>query len=128
MLQETLVNILLIEDDLDIQTITKMALCDLGGFCVETCSSGIEGLKMALQSPPQLILLDIMMPGMDGLATLKQLRKYTQTADIPVVILTAKAQKHEIEQYKHLGAMEVIRKPFDPMSLSNHILDIWNNF
>ncbi|MDX2271144.1 MAG: response regulator [Cyanobacteriota bacterium] len=121
----TLNRILLVEDDPDIQAVAKLALEAVGGFTVNICSSGREALQMAPQFSPDLILLDVMMPGMDGPSTLKALRELATFPTVPVIFMTAKVQTHEVEGYKQLGAMDVISKPFDPMTLSSQINDIW---
>lgn len=121
--------ILYIEDETDIQEVAKLALESVGGYTVEVCSSGEEGLERAPEFAPELILLDVMMPDMDGPATLKALRELPETADIPVVFMTAKSQAPEIKRFKSLGALDVITKPFDPMTLSEQIRTIfeaWN--
>ncbi len=117
--------ILMIEDDLDIQAVARLALETLGGFTVEVCSRGHEALETAPIFGPDLILLDVMMPGMDGPTTLEHLRAMPQTAMVPVVFMTAKVMPHEIDHYKTLGALEVIRKPFNPMTLSATLNAIW---
>ena len=117
--------ILYVEDESDIRTVTAMALEAVGGFTVICCTSGDEALAAAPDAKADLILLDVMMPGMDGLATLSALRGLSQTADIPVIFMTAKVQANEIQQYMRLGATDVIAKPFDPMKLSAQIGDIW---
>ncbi len=117
--------ILYVEDEGDIRTVTAMALEAVGGFTVITCSSGTEALAAAPDANADLILLDVMMPGMDGLATLSALRGLSQTADTPVIFMTAKVQASEIQHYMHLGATGVIAKPFDPMTLSAQISEIW---
>ncbi len=117
--------ILMIEDDLDIQAVVRLALETLGGFTVEVCSRGHEALEKAPAFGPDLILLDVMMPGMDGPTTLEHLRALPQTARVPVVFMTAKVMPHEIDYYKTLGALEVIRKPFNPMTLSATLNAIW---
>ena len=117
--------ILYVEDDSDIRTITAMALETVGGFAVIPCSSGEEALAAAPGANADLILLDVMMPGMDGLATLSALRGLSQTTDIPVIFMTAKVQASEIQQYMDLGVVDVIAKPFDPMTLSAQIGEIW---
>ena len=113
--------ILCAEDDPDIQAVTRLALELVGGFQVNICASGQETLEKAAAYSPDLILLDVMMPGMDGPATLQHLRADPATADIPVIFLTAKAQPGEIEHYRSLGALGVIAKPFDPMNLAAQI-------
>jgi two-component system, OmpR family, response regulator len=117
--------ILYVEDESDIRTVTAMALEAVGGFIVVSCDSGKEALAMAPAANADLILLDVMMPGMDGLATLSALRGLSQTAATPVIFMTAKVQTSEIQHYLHLGAIGVIAKPFDPMTLSAQIGEIW---
>ena len=121
----SLVRILLVEDESDIQTVTTLALKALGGFTVEVCSSGSEAIQAAPVFNPDLILLDVMMPGMDGLSTLKALRDIPRTTTTPVIFMTAKVQSYEVARYKKLGALAVISKPFDPMTLSETIHSIW---
>lgn len=117
--------ILLVEDDPDIQVVARLGLEAVGGFTVGLCSSGMEALTTAPTFAPDLILLDVMMPGMDGLSTLKALQEIPQTQATPVIILSAKVQTHEVAYYKTLGAMDVISKPFDPMTLPNTIRTLW---
>ncbi|MCH7539004.1 MAG: response regulator [Proteobacteria bacterium] len=120
-----LTRILYVEDEPDIQAIARLALETIGGFTVEICSSGSAAIEAAPRFAPDLILLDVMMPGMDGIDTLKALREIPQTVTTPVIFMTAKVQKQEIERYKELGAVDVIPKPFDPMTLAAVIKDIW---
>ena len=122
----TIQRILYIEDEPDIRTIAKVALEALGGFSVATCSSGPEAVAQAAALAPDLILLDVMMPGMDGPTTLAELRKQAALADTPVIFMTAKVQPQEIAQFKALGALDVITKPFDPMTLAQTIKTIWS--
>jgi CheY-like chemotaxis protein len=117
--------ILHVEDEPDIQAIAKLTLEQIGGFTVETCASGREALDKAPGFRPDLVLLDVMMPVMDGPATLRELRKIPEVADTPVVFMTAKAQAHEIDKFKEIGAIDVVCKPFDPISLSDTIREIW---
>ena len=125
-MKKELKTILYAEDDEDIRTITTMALEAVGGFVLFSCSSGKEALEKAPRAAADLILLDVMMPGMDGPETLKGLRKLPETSDVPVIFMTAKVQTSEIQQYKDLGAVDVIAKPFDPMTLSEQIKAIWS--
>ena len=117
--------ILYVEDEPDIQTIARMALEMVGKFTVCACSSGAEALAAADEFAPDLILLDVMMPGMDGPTTLTRLREHASGADVPAIFMTAKVQPHEVDKLKALGAVEVIAKPFDPMTLSDTIRGIW---
>lgn len=121
----SLQKILFVEDDPDIQMVAQLALEAVGGYTVQMCSSGMEALAVAEQFAPDLILLDVMMPGMDGPMTLTELRKKPTLANTPVVFMTARVQRHEIEQYLELGAADVISKPFDPMTLSSQVAAIW---
>lgn len=117
--------IMLVEDDLDIQEVAVMALSDFGGFTVEVCSSGLEALERVGDIAPDLVLLDVMMPGMDGPTALKELKANEATRAIPVVFMTARSQPHEVEEYKALGAVDVITKPFDPIQLGDVVRGIW---
>ncbi len=120
--------IMLVEDEPDIQAVARLTLESVGGFTVEICSSGKEAVERAEDFAPDLILLDVMMPGMDGLSVLKALREIPQVAKTPVIFMTAKAQSHEVDLYKRQGAIDVISKPFDPMLLSETIKCIWENY
>ena len=117
--------ILYVEDDPDIQAVAQMALELIGGFAVTVCSSGEQALLAAAASAPDLILLDVMMPSMDGPTTLAELRATPGLAGIPVIFVTAKVQTTEVEHYKSLGAVDVIAKPFDPMTLADTVREIW---
>lgn len=118
--------ILYADDEPDIQSVVKLALEVLGGYEVLLCGNGAEALAQVSCFNPNLILLDVMMPSMDGLTTLQWLQGDARTASIPVIFLTAKAQAHEIKRYQALGALSVITKPFDPMTIAAAIQKIWN--
>ena len=118
--------ILYVEDEPDIRFVAEMALQAVGGFTVITCASGEEALSAAPEARADLLLLDVMMPGMDGPGTLKALRALPATAHTPVIFMTAKVQAAEVAVYKALGALEVIAKPFDPMTLAAQIPRIWD--
>ncbi|MBA3593436.1 MAG: response regulator [Polaromonas sp.] len=120
-----LARILYVEDEPDIRMVAQMALEAVGGFTVIACASGSEALAAAPGAAADLLLLDVMMPGMDGPSTLKALRELPATANTPVIFMTAKVQAAEVAQYMALGAIEVIHKPFDPMELSAQIGRIW---
>jgi two-component system OmpR family response regulator len=124
-MSKTLERILYVEDDPDIQAIALMVLDSISGFAVEPCSSGREAVSKAVAFAPDLILLDVMMPGMDGPETLKALRQFPELQQTPVVFMTAKVQPQEVEEYLALGAVGVIAKPFDPMTLTQQLLDVW---
>ncbi len=118
-------SILYVEDEPDIRTVASLALHDIGGLQVKTCGSGREALELADRSRPDLILMDVMMPDLDGPATLSRLRENPDTAHIPVVFMTAKAQPEEVEYFKGLGVVEVIGKPFDPLTLADRLRALW---
>ena len=121
----TLQRIMYVEDEPDIKAVAKLALEMVGGFTVKICSTGEEALKEAVAFAPDMILLDVMMPGMDGPSTLKALREIPQLAAVPVAFMTAKVQLQEVAHYKSLGARDVIPKQFDPMNLANQVRAIW---
>jgi len=118
--------ILYIEDEPDIQTVARLALENVGGFTLEVCDSGQTALDVAEDFAPDLILSDVMMPGMDGPATITKLREISSLSNTPVMFMTAKVQTEEIAELLSYGALGVIPKPFDPMSLSTKILELWN--
>ncbi len=118
-------HIVLVEDDADIQEIAKLALSSIGNFSVKICSSGSEALQLLQDFKPQLILLDVMMPNMDGPTVLEKIKKNPSLADLPVIFMTAKVQPEEIKSYLQMGACGVISKPFNPLSLSETIQKIW---
>ena len=122
----TLKKILVVEDALDIQMVTRISLEKKGGFEVEVCSSGAEALEKAETFNPDLILLDVMMPGMDGPTTLGSLRNLPTLGKTPVIFMTAKVQPQEVAHYIDLGAINVIAKPFDPMTLAETIQSMWD--
>jgi CheY-like chemotaxis protein len=125
MADEALTRILYVEDDADIRSVAGFALEAVGGFVLAACASGEEALAAAPGFAPQLLLLDVMMPGMDGPETLAALRASPGTAATPAVFMTAKVQPQEVARYRALGAIDVISKPFDPMTLSDEIRAIW---
>jgi two-component system OmpR family response regulator len=126
MSDKTLNRILYAEDEPDIQAVAKLALESQGGFTVKICNNGLEALKIAPDFKPDLIILDVMMPGLDGPSTLAELRRCPDLAGTPVVFMSARVQRHEIEQYLAQGATAVIAKPFDPTTLAPQIRKIWD--
>jgi len=115
-----LTKILYVEDEPDIREVVQFALED-EGFELVSCSSGREAIAKAHSTTPDLVLIDVMMPGMDGPTTLLALRELPYMAATPVIFMTAKVQSQEVEQYKSLGAIGVISKPFDAMTLADQI-------
>ncbi|WP_027133110.1 response regulator [Geminicoccus roseus] len=125
MAAEPLTRILYVDDDDDIRTVAVFALEVIGGFEVAACASGKEALERAAGFSPQLLLLDVMMPEMDGPTVLAEFRQRPETAGTPAIFMTAKVQQTEIERFLALGAVEVIAKPFDPMALPDSIRSAW---
>jgi len=123
---DSLKKILYVEDEPDIAYIARLALETIGGFEVFVCENGGKAVREGPGYGPDLIMLDVMMPEMDGPATLKELRKNPLLARTPVVFMTAKVQPAEISIYKELGAIDVIPKPFDPMTLAERVRAIWS--
>lgn len=113
--------ILLIEDEPDIRTVAEIALKDLGGLEVDAAGSVSEGLTLARAGRPDAILLDVMMPGTDGIEALGMLKDRAETRDIPVIFMTARVQPQERARYLDLGARGVIAKPFDPYTLADEV-------
>jgi len=118
--------ILLIEDEPDIQEIVKSALELVGGYDVIGAYNGSDGFALAKDKQPDLILLDMMMPGINGIETYNLLHNECKTTNIPVIFMTAKVQQHEVESYIKLGSVALFPKPFDPMTISEQIGAIWS--
>lgn len=113
--------VLYVEDDPDIQVIARIAMEDLGGFDVRACESGEQALVAIADFLPDLLLLDVMMPGMDGPTLLTHLRRSENGASAPAIFMTARVQRSEIDEYMAQGATAVIAKPFDPLTLADQI-------
>lgn len=124
-MKRPLSRILVVEDDPDIRTVVQLSLATVGGFTVDLCISGEEALARAEAFAPDLILLDVMMPGMDGPTTLKALRDKPGLDAVPVCFMTAKVQTPEVARYRALGAADVVPKPFDPMTLPDQLRTLW---
>lgn len=122
----TLKHILYAEDEADIRDIAQIALEDIGGFSVTYCPNGRAVLEAAEELVPDLLLLDVMMPDMNGPDALRELRTKAGFIGVPAIFMTAKIQSEEMEEYKALGAIDVIPKPFDPMLLADNIKKSWN--
>jgi CheY-like chemotaxis protein len=116
--------VLMVDDEPDIRQIGRMSLAKVGKWEVVLATGGLEAVELAKEHRPDLVLLDAMMPGLDGPATLARLRATPETQDIPVIFMTAKVQKQEVARYIEAGAAGVISKPFDPLQLPAEILRI----
>jgi CheY-like chemotaxis protein len=115
--------ILIVDDENDIREVAALSLESIGGYEVLSAQSGILALSIAASEQPDAILLDVMMPDMDGPTTLRRLQSQTSTAHIPVVFLTAKVQPSERTRFASLGAAAVLSKPFDPLTLPSELAD-----
>ncbi len=113
--------VVLVDDDPDIRAIGEMSLRDVGGWEVVCVGNGFAALAAAVSEQPDCILLDVMMPELDGPGTFARLQLDDRCSAIPVVFMTAKAQPHELRGYTELGAAGVIAKPFDPITLPDEI-------
>jgi CheY-like chemotaxis protein len=121
------IRILHVDDEPDIREVVNMSLSLSSDFDVQACACGTDAISTAAAWSPSLILLDVMMPDMDGPTTLKELRKNPQTAEIPVLFMTARAQSSEVAHFISLGAEGVISKPFDPMTLATQVRGFYQN-
>jgi len=120
--------ILIIDDEDDIREVAALSLETIAGWEIVVAGSGAQGLAIAAECRPDAILLDVMMPGMDGPATFRELRRNPVTASIPVLLLTAKVQSSDQRRFADLGVQAVLFKPFDPLTLAKQIGDSlgWN--
>jgi two-component system, OmpR family, response regulator len=117
--------VLYVDDDPDIREIVEMALSLIGNLAVSTCASGEQALKVIPALKPDLVLLDVMMPAMDGPTVLGRMRADPALATVPVIFVTAKAMPREIAHFRELGAAGVIAKPFDSMDFGKQVLAVW---
>ena len=117
---------LVVDDDEDIREVARLSLELVGGWVVSVADSGSEAISQAVALTPDVILLDVMMPGLDGVATLQALSDDPRTRAIPVIFLTAKAQVGERRRLEEAGARGLIAKPFDPLNLAHDVERILN--
>ena len=116
--------ILLIDDEDDIREVASLTLEVTAGWRVITADSGTAGIRAALAEKPEAILMDVMMPEMDGPTTFREMQKIPELANIPVILLTAKVQGVDQRRFSDLGVAAVLFKPFDPMTLAQQIADV----
>lgn len=115
--------VLVIDDEDDIREVAQVSLETVAGWEVLTASSGAEGLTVARSQQPDAILLDVMMPEMDGPTTFQKLQEHEGTRHIPVILLTAKVQAADVRRFSELGVTGLIAKPFDPLKLARQVAD-----
>lgn len=120
--------ILCVDDAADIRAVLQISLEMLGGFSICLCASGQEALNQAVDFQPDLILMDVMMPDLDGPQTLKLLREKTEQHPAPVIFMTGQDQHKQTKALYELGAIGVISKPFQPAELANQINSIWSDY
>jgi len=113
--------ILIVDDEDDIRAVAALCLETIAGWEVLTATSGSEGIRRALENKPDAILLDVMMPEMDGPTTFQHLQQDPHTRSIPVLLLTAKVQGADQRHFADMGVAAVLSKPFDPLTLSSQI-------
>ena len=116
--------VLIIEDEPEIQAILEMSLQQVGGFDTVVASDGVEGLERALLEPPDIILMDVLMPRLDGYATCRRIKEHERLRGIPVIFLTARTDPHDIDRAMRAGATGCVAKPFDPLKLAGQISKI----
>ena len=117
-------SVLIIDDEDDIREVAALSLEAVAGWTVHTASSGTEGIASAKGLQPDAILMDVMMPGMDGPTTFKLMQQTKGIEHIPVILLTAKVQGIDQRRFSDLGVAAVLFKPFDPLTLSGQIADV----
>lgn len=122
----TLQRILVVDDEPDIREIIRLSLELVGNFEILLCSSGHEALELAAGFVPDLLLLDVMMPDLDGPDTLLALRRIPELRQTPAIFLTARVQERNLIEYSAIGVLNVIAKPFNPMTLASTLEAIWS--
>jgi two-component system OmpR family response regulator len=115
-----------VEDDEDIQRIVRLSLERVGKMTVEVVSDPMVAIERITAFKPELVMLDWMMPGMDGPALFKKMREVPETRNLPVVFITAKASQRELDELKTMGALGTISKPFSPKDLPDQLRALWN--
>lgn len=120
--------LLFVDDDEDTITLVQYCLETLKGVDIQYAYSGEEALQKAFQFLPDLIILDVTMPKVDGITVFKLVHQDARLATVPIIFFTAKVQKNEIESYFKLGIIDIIIKPFDPITLPSTILSIWKKW
>lgn len=114
--------VLITDDEDDIRAVADLTLRMVGGWDVVQATNGLEAIEQAERARPDVILLDVMMPGMDGVTALRELRARPTTTEIPVIFMTAKVQRrHDVAEYLELGAAGIIEKPFQPLELAAEV-------
>jgi two-component system OmpR family response regulator len=124
-LPQSLKHVLVVDDDPDLLAVVSLSLTALGGYAVDTCGTAADALDMVRRGRPDLVMLDNMMPGQNGLAVLSALRAAPDIGTTPVVLMSAQIDHHQIARYESLGFLGVIPKPFDPVALPEVLEELW---
>ncbi len=119
--------IMYVDDDLDLQDIVRLGLETRGGFTVTCCDTGNQALEEIKIFKPDLVILDMVLPGMSGLQLLERMRELRGVPWIPVIFLTSKISPQQVEEYKDLGVIGVINKPLNPLELRHQVREIWES-
>lgn len=122
---KSLKRIIYIDDDIDLQYIVRLGLEIKGGFTVKNCDSGEQAAKEIKMFQPDLVLLDMVLPGMSGIQLLEKLRNFPEIPRVPVIFLTAKMNPNQLAEYRELGVIGVINKPLNPLNLVHQVREIW---
>ena len=123
---QALTRICYVEDDVDIQRIVRLSLERLGKMTVEVVSDPLVAIERMIAFKPELVMLDWMMPGMDGPTLFRKMREVPETSALPVVFITAKASQRELDELRAMGAAGTISKPFSPKDLPDQLRAIWH--
>lgn len=127
-MKPALQHILCVDDEADILEVAQLSLETVGGFKVTCLASGVEAVEKVRDIRPDLIMLDVMMPILDGPSTLTSLRKMPELDQVPIVFMTARVQPAEVARYLESGAAHVTAKPFDAMTLADEVRNVWEQF
>jgi CheY-like chemotaxis protein len=125
---KTLNTLLYIDDDAHLRSLVAMALETIGNYTVKLCASGAEALALLQHFTPDMILLDVIMPEMDGLETLQRIQELDACKNTPVIFMTGRSTPELISTFKQAGALDIIAKPFNPLQLPSHLQTLWNQY
>ena len=125
---KTLNTLLYIDDDASLRALVEIALTTLGSYSVRSCASGADALSILQHFVPDMILLDMTMPDMDGLETLNRIRTLETGKNIPIVFMTGESNPELLDTLRQAGVLDIISKPFNPMQLATQVQALWNQY